>query len=160
MGSVVVAGRLSVAAGRLLVEGELLPAAAAAADGIAGVVEGVSVSVDRSAVGGVVAVAAEGIGFEAALSVVVPLALAAVDTALPVAPAAAVTAAGVVAPAVAEAEENVLALALTVSSLSMSVTCTRKNASTTGSSFDSRDVRVDCGLLELSDLPCSGIKER
>jgi hypothetical protein len=140
MGTMAEASRLSVAVGRLLVEGgELI---SAAADGVAGVVDCVGVSVDRSAVGGVVAVAA-GIGLEAALPAVVLLAVAlpeAVAVAVSAAPPAAVPAA-VVAPAVAEADEDVLALA--VSSLSMSVTCTRKNASTTGSSFDNRDVRVD-----------------
>ena len=158
-GSVLVAGRLSAAAVGLLVEGDGLLSAAASA----GAADGVGVSVDRSAVGGVVAVAvavAAEIGWEAAtalLAVALPddvavtfsvEAVAAVVAAVTV--IVAVTAAVV---AVAAAEEDVLAFA--DSSLSMSVTCTRKKASITGSSLDSRDVRVDCGLLELSDLPCS-----
>jgi hypothetical protein len=161
-GSVLVAGRLSAAAGGLLVEGDGLLSAAASA----GAADGVGVSVDRSAVGGVVAVAvavAAEIGWEAALSVTVLLAVALPDdvavtfsvgaveaVVAAVTVIVAVTAAVV---AVAAAEEDVLAFA--DSSLSMSVTCTRKKASITGSSLDSRDVRVDCGLLELSDLPCS-----
>lgn len=63
----------------------------------------------------------------------------------------------VAVPAVAAADDEVFALA--VSSLRMSVTCTRKKASITGSSLDSRDVRVDCGRFELSDLPCSTGKD-
>ena len=163
-GSVLVAGRLSAAAGGLLVEGDGLLSAAASA----GAADGVGVSVDRSAVGGVVAVAvavavAAEIGWEAALSVTALLAVALPDdvavtfsveaVAAVVAAVTVIVAVTAAVVAVAAAEEDVLAFA--DSSLSMSVTCTRKKASITGSSLDSRDVRVDCGLLELSDLPCS-----
>lgn len=158
-GSVLVAGRLSTAAGGLLVEGDGLLSAAASA----GAADGVGVSVDRSAVGGVVAVAvavAAEIGWEAALSVTALLAVALPDDVAVTFSVGAVVAAVTVivavtaaVVAVAAAEEDVLAFA--DSSLSMSVTCTRKKASITGSSLDSRDVRVDCGLFELSDLPCS-----
>lgn len=59
--------------------------------------------------------------------------------------------------AVAAPTSAVAAAALTApvvnSAFKMSVTCTRKNPSTTGSSLDSREFRVLCGLPVFSDLP-------
>ena len=55
------------------------------------------------------------------------------------------------------APTSAVAAALTApvvnSAFKMSVTCTRKNPSTTGSSLDSREFRVLCGLPVFSDLP-------
>jgi hypothetical protein len=39
------------------------------------------------------------------------------------------------------------------SAFNMSVTCTKKNPSTTGNSLDSREFSVLCGLPVFSDLP-------
>lgn len=39
------------------------------------------------------------------------------------------------------------------SAFKMSVTCTKKNPSTTGSSLDNREFNVLCGLPVFSDLP-------